>query len=351
MHPILPILSLSYLLMACSDAQVRFPTAQKDQEKLATESQVTIVQLTPEMVTDFSIPQNSAQPTTLPAVIPTEYRIGSGDLLAIFVFDHPELSVPTPESPSGFLVQADGTIAYPFIKSISAAGRSVGDLRQDITHRLAKFITDPQVDIRVVDFKSQRIVVGGQVKTPGSLPLGTTPLTLLEAVNGAGGLDTLADPQAIRVRRDNKSYTVDLEAFLAGTVSTNNPILKGGDLVSVPRMKVKEAYLLGEIRQPAAVDLSKDPINLTQAMTHQGGMEKGRADARGVFVFREIRGHLTVFQLDVTSPTGLLLGTKFDLAPRDVVYITTAPLQRWNDTISRLLPSVSAYNAAQTATN
>jgi polysaccharide export outer membrane protein len=123
--------------------------------------------------------------------------------------------------------------------------------------------------------------------------------------------------------------------------------LAAGDLVAVPRTLVKEAYVLGEINAAAAVDLSRDTITLTQAITRQGGLQQNRADARGVFVFRAVGKDMTVYQLDVSSPTGLLLGTQFELEVRDVVYITTSPLQRWNDTISRLLPTVSAYSTAQ----
>ena len=53
---------------------------------------------------------------------------------------------------------------------------------------------------------------------------------------------------------------------------------------------------------------------------------------------------MTVFQLETSSPTGLLLGTRFVLEPGDVVYVTRNPLQRWNDTISKLLPTVQATN-------
>jgi polysaccharide export outer membrane protein len=172
---------------------------------------------------------------------------------------------------------------------------------------------------------------------------------LLDAINEAGGMAADADARAVTVRRDGKLYTVDLAAFMTGEMVHNNPKLASGDLVSVPRLKVAEAYVLGEINA-AAVDLSKDTISLTQAITRQGGLSQNRADARGVFVFRAQGNAMTVYQLDVSSPTGLLLGTQFELEVRDVVYITTAPLQRWNDTISRLLPTVGAYSTAQNLT-
>ena len=67
-----------------------------------------------------------------------------------------------------------------------------------------------------------------------------------------------------------------------------------------------------------------------------------RADARGVFVFRETPPNTTVLQLETESPTGWLLGARFALAPGDVIYVVSSPAQRWNDIIARILPTVSA---------
>lgn len=216
-----------------------------------------------------------------------------------------------------------------------------------MTERLSKFFPDPQVDVRITGFNSQRVVVGGEVGRPTTQSIRTTPLTLLEAINEAGGLGDDADARNITVRRDGKSHRVDLEGFLTGGMAGNNPYLKGGDVVSVPRRKTREAFLLGEIVKPATVDLSEEAVSLTQALTRQGGINEARADARGVFVFRDVGGRMTVYQLDTSTPTALLLGTRFALHPMDVVYVTKSPLQRWNDTISRVLPTVTAARTAQ----
>ena len=92
-------------------------------------------------------------------------------------------------------------------------------------------------------------------------------------------------------------------------------------------------------------------MTLTQALTRQGGVDGLRADARGVFVFRSVGAQMMVFQLETASPVGLLLGTRFVLEAGDVVYVSRSPLQRWNDTISRLLPTVQATAAANSIGN
>ena len=334
------------LVVACTDGAVTFPTSQKSQEKVAADTHVTIVRITQDNIASFAKPHGGPEATKLASAKVGEYKIGPGDVLSIYVFDHPELAVPSATPGAGFMVKSDGSLTFPFLNTIPAAGKTVEDLRDEMTQGLSKYFPAPQVDIRVLAFNSQSVVVTGEVNHPGTLALDTKPLTLLDAINAAGGMDADADARAITVRRGGKLYNVDLAAFMTGDMAHNNPTLAAGDLVAVPRVKVMEAYVLGEIHA-AAVDLSKDTISLTQAITRQGGLTLNRADARGVFVFRAQGQAMTVYQLDVSSPTGLLLGTQFELDVRDVVYITTAPLQRWNDTISRLLPTVGAYSTAQ----
>jgi len=334
------------LLLGCTDGAITFPTTQPSQDRVAAQTHVTIVRITQDNIASFSKPHGGPAQTQLSSAKSGEYKIGPGDVLSIYVFDHPELTVPSLQPGAGFVVKTDGTLAYPFLNTIPAAGKTVEELRADMTTGLTKYFPAPQVDIRVLTFNAHQVVVIGEVGHPGTLSLDTKPMTLLDAINAAGGMAADADARAVTVRRAGKLYTVDLAAFMSGALAQNNPTLAAGDMVSVPRQKVAEAYVLGEIHA-AAIDLSKDTISLTQAITRQGGLTQNRADARGVFVFRANGDAMTVYQLDVSAPTGLLLGTQFELEVRDVVYITTSPLQRWNDTITRILPTVGAYNTAQ----
>lgn len=335
------LLALVLPLFGCADGEVRVPKAAVAQ---STDLPVTVIPLTTENVWEFSADPGTAQPTALPEVRSGEYRVGAGDVVSVFVFDQPEMSLPVGANGTsmGFLVQSDGTFSFPFLDNVTAAGRTTREIQRDMVERLATFIPSPQVDVRVMAFNSQRVVVGGEVEEPSTQSITTWPLTLLEAVNAAGGIKETADASRIIVRRRGVNYSVDLESFLEASMDRNNPILVGGDVVSVPRRRIAEAYILGEVSEPATIDLAKEAVNLTQAIARQGGLEEARADARGVFVFRADGAGATVYQLDLSSPVGLTLGSRFDLAPDDVVYVTRSPLQRWNDTISRILPSVSA---------
>ena len=340
-------LGAALALAGCSGSYVDFPVTPEGQRALAEE--LEIIPLDSTNIASFSQPARGYSGTSLPSGRNWSYLVGTGDILSVIVFDHPELTLPEganrSSAESGFRVQSDGTINYPFVGAVTARGRPPEQIRDDLAQRLATFIPDPQVDVRVAAFNSQGIVVSGEVNAPNRQPLTMVPLTLVEAINAAGGASDDADLRGVTVQRSGRVYPVDVEGFLRGGITQNNPVLRNGDVVSVPRRRAEEAYLLGEVARPNVIDLSLEPITLTQAVTRLGGLAAPRADMRGVFVFRMTNERPRVFQLDTSSPTGLLLGTRFVLEPGDVVYIVRSPLQRWNDTISRLLPSVQAIHA------
>ena len=345
----LSALTLTFALAACSDGFVNFPLTPEGQAELP--ENVEVIVLEPGNIGDFTLPARGHQTSRLPTGNGWTYHIGPGDILSIVVFNHIELTLPAgPErsaEESGFMVNPDGTFSYPYIGTVVARGRTMEDLRQELTQRLSFYIPDPQVQVRIAAYNSQAVVVSGEVRNPNRQRLTPVPLSLIEAVNAAGGLTERADPRSVSVLRGGQLYTVDLQGFMQGGITRNNPILRNGDIVTVPRRRAEEAYLLGEIGRTTTVDLSLEPVTLTQAITRAGGPVLPRADARGILVFRNHNQNIRVFQLDVSNPAGLLLGTMFVLEPGDVVYVLRSPLQRWNDTIARVVPTVNAIRAAQ----
>jgi polysaccharide biosynthesis/export protein len=355
MHRLILVLFV-FVLASCTDGFTTFPVTEEAQANV--DDNVTIIRLDETNIATFARPARGAQRASLRASSSWEYRVGTGDILDVIVFDHPELSLPAgpliqgqASGSTGFSVQANGTFFYPFIGQVDARGRAVQDIRAEIAERLAEYIPEPQVEVRVAQFNSQGVNVTGEVKGPNRQSLDTVGLTLLESISAAGGATERADLTRVSLQRGGQVYKIDLKAFTERGYAENNPLLRDGDIVNVPARKTEEVYLLGEIVQPDIVDVSVEQVSLTQAIARQGGINAPRADARGLFVFRIVDGQMTVYQLDTATPVGLLLGTQFLLQAGDVVYVTRSPLQRWNDTISRLLPTVQAANAANTLGN
>lgn len=349
---ILRFLALPVFLVvaACDTSRTSFPIEPGDTSAPAAAlgADVRVVQLTADTIAQYGgAPRVAAGSTTLPPTSGWTYRVGKGDILDIVVWDHPDLNMPAGERrtplEAGQRVQADGTFFYPYVGQVPADGLTPEAIRESLTLKLAEFITDPQVEVKVVGYNSQAVSVTGEVARPSRLPLNAQALTLLEAVDAAGGLSDEADAARVTVRRAGRLFTVDLERFLRDGTAANNPTLLHGDVINIPRLERKEAYLLGQIVKPSSIDLTTESVTLTQALTSVGGLREEDADARGIFVFRDHGPKsITVHQLDATNPVAFLIGTRFYLQPQDVIYVTTAPVPRWNQLIASLLPSLNA---------
>lgn len=326
-----------------------FPTDPDEQAELP--DNVNIVRVSSKNIGQFHKSNRYFRRASVPSVGEWNYTIGVGDIISVTVFEHPELSLNQTGSDNdklnGFEVQSDGSFFFPFVGEVQAAGQSVRDVRSELSQKLRAYINEPQVDVRLISFNSQSVVVSGEVETPNRQILTTVPLTMLQAVNAAGGWTEKADIGQITLRRNGKAYPVDLRGFLEANMAGNNPVLTSGDVVHVPERENQEAFVMGETVENVAVDVTSEVVSLTEAVNEAGGPATVRSDARGVFVFRQASNGMNVYQFDATTPEGWLLGTKFTLFPQDVVFITRSPLQHWNDTINQILPSVSAISTVE----
>lgn len=348
------VLMMGFIAGCASLSNTDFPVTEEEQADIAQDN-VNIVLLTPKNIASYTSSKSAWHPNAkLPrSTSPWQYFVGVGDVLSITVWDHPELTLPSgptrSQVESGSSVDASGKIFYPYINHIQVAGRQVSAIQSELTGKLSEFIPDPQIEVKVAAFNSQKVVVTGAVVRPTTMTISNIPLTLLEAVNGAGGLTPEADDTHVTVRRNGQTYYIHLQAFLSNGRPGGNPVLHGGDIVNVPEYKNNVAYVMGEVEQPGIVDLGRDGVNLTEALTISGGLRKERANAQGVFVFRANTKNngFDVFQLDATTPITFVLATKFALHPQDVVYVVTDPAAQWNDVITTILPSVQAIRTVQ----
>ena len=279
------------------------------------------------------------------------YRVGTGDLLRITIWEYPELTDPSGGEGGGLTVMPDGRIYFPYVGYIQAAGRTPGQIRDSLAAGLADYLPNPQVDVRVADFTSQRVVVTGAVSTPGTVVLTDTGLSLLEAILISGGASAEGDMSRVLLDRGGDLYALDLSGPDRGLSVSSNPALRAGDIVSVAQRESHQAYLFGEAGRVGEIELTGRKMTLTRALAQAGGLDQRRADVNGVFLFRQMGNVTRVGQLDLTSPAGYLVGERTDVAPGDVIYITTAPISRWNDLISQLLPSLGASSALTGALN
>ncbi|WP_136254417.1 polysaccharide export protein [Onishia niordana] len=277
------------------------------------------------------------------------YRIGPGDILDIIVYDHPELTIPSGEQRSaaeaGNLVRNDGSIFYPYIGQVQVEGKTLDEIRSLLTRRLAEYIAEPQVDVKVAAYRSKHVYVSGAVNKQGKLPLTTQPMTISDALSEAGGAAANANWHRAFLTRDGVEMPISLYALLRQGDQRENRLLRDGDVLHVASAENDGVAVMGQVLQPGNIALGNERMTLTDAISRVGGIDETRAEASGIFVIRHkpegSEQLATVYQLDVRNAAAFSLGQRFTLEPKDVVYVTTAPVARWNRVISLLLPTVN----------
>lgn len=320
-------------------------------------SNVKISTIDSGLITKLKDRQQRALPAKNQQPIVTEgydYLLGVGDVLSIGVWDHPELTIPAAVQRTaafdGFRIQADGTITYAYAANLPAAGKTIRELHQLLVEKLSKIIEKPQIDIKVVGYNSQRAYITGEVNKPGVYPITEIPLTLIDAINQAGGLNDRADWRTVTFVRDETAETIQLDDFYTKGDITQNRLLKHGDIIHVSRTDNQKVFVLGDVNNAGSIDINRYGLSLAEALSDVGGLKEQTANANGVFVLRKrpanAKGVIAdVYQLHAQNVVALVLADQFKLQPRDIVYVTTAPIARWNRLISLLVPSIEALES------
>lgn len=209
-----------------------------------------------------------------------DYVLGSGDLVHITVYDHPELQLETP-------IDEDGRIDFPLAGGVVIAGKSPGVAQRLIAESLEKggYIKQPQVNLLVKEYRSKQVSVLGHVNKPGKYPLEMTS-TVSDLLAQAGGVSLEGADELTLIRNeDGKPHHTRIDIgslFLEGQAGLNQQVV-GGDVIFVPRAPM--FYIYGEVRKPGAFRLEKN-MNVMQALSLGGGITP-RGTQRGIQIRRQ----------------------------------------------------------------
>jgi polysaccharide biosynthesis/export protein len=202
------------------------------------------------------IPLNSYQTvapssTTAPqAAVAADYLINPFDELRIDVFGEPDLSLTElPVSPTGRIVM-------PMVGEIKAEGRTAAELSNDIARALHRYLRNPQVAVNVTEFTSQKVTVGGAVRSPGAFPV-TRQVTLMEALAMGQGLSDYSKRGEILVfrRKDGQQYVARFDLNLIETGQAENPEILPGDIVVAGYSESRRLFADAIAVLPAAVGI------------------------------------------------------------------------------------------------
>ncbi|AQQ24555.1 MULTISPECIES: polysaccharide biosynthesis/export family protein [Burkholderia cepacia complex] len=284
---------------------------------------------------------------------PKAYVIGPGDVLNIVVWDHPELNLPTAQATNGdnigtnsvvagYTVDAGGNVQFAQAGLVHVAGLTEAEARAAVTRRLGEYVRKPQIVLRIQAYRSKRVYLDGEVRTPGLQIVNDMPMTLPEAIDRAGGFTAGADRSQVTVTRGGKTVNVSLPAMIAAGINPSNILLRDGDLVRVRPTSEAKVFVLGEVSRPATLTLTDGRISLGEALGETGGVSQYTSDARQIYVVRRGPGNRPqVYHLDGRAPASYALADQFPLERRDVVFVDASSLVRWSRVVNLLIPSAA----------
>lgn len=219
------------------------------------------------------------------------YRLGPNDVIRVQVFGEDDLTVEGK-------VGGDGRMNFPLLGPLQVGGRSVQELRDEVTTRLADgYIRDPKVAVYIIRYRN--VYISGEVKTPGAYPY-EEGLTVQKIISLAGGLTEKAEKHGIKVNR-----------LTEGRVSTTE--VYAGDLVlpddTVIVAPMERFYVTGEVMRPGSYSY-EEGLRVSKAITFAGGFTE-KADKGRIRATRVTGGRAEV--IVVTDETPLL--------PEDVLVV------------------------------
>ena len=291
---------------------------------------------------------------------PESYKVGSGDVLFIYVYGETErLSAALARGAAinpvfQKIVRDDGTIFYPNAGIIDVGGKTVEQIRLILTDALSNVLNNPQIDVSVSEFNSQKIILSGNFTNSGTIPVTSVPVTLSEAIAnakpfGVSGQKSLGDLTSIRFTRDGYTYDIDYEYLARNSQIQNYIFLKSGDVIHLPDNSLSQVHVIGEASNPVSINLTRKNIPLSAALAQAKGLNQTTAKGKEVYILRpkDYEGKPRIFKSDMSSPTGYLVAGEFNLQSQDIVFVSTAGVTSWARFINQVLPFTNFINSAE----
>ena len=308
-----------------------------------------------------------------------------------------------------YMVQDDGAIAIPDVGRISVMGLTLEEAENAIFQRLVAANLNPSFSVEIAELNSKRVSIGGAVKNPGIALIALTPLYLDEALAQVGGTTADPEFSLVRIYRDGTLYQVPLAALYSGGTLPRIRLVEGDSVfvdteydlakaesyfaqqiqlsqfrqqaraqalselqaeVSINRSALDEGrqnfrdqlefgavaqdyvYLTGEVANQSRFPLPFGTVaTLADALYANGGALTMTANPSQIYVLRGSSdprefSSLTALHLDASNAVNLILATRLELRPNDVIFVAEQPVTKWANVVNQITPTLISTTIA-----
>lgn len=270
-------------------------------------------------------------------------RIGQGDLLRVLLWESNQTGATLIDRAGldvSSRVEADGSITVPYAGRVAVAGRTPSQAERAIVSLLQRSAASPQASVLVAEDATNSVIVQGDVARPGRHPVTSGSRRLLDVLALAGGPRSPDFLTQVRVARGNASVASPLLKILSD--EARNLELAPGDRVLVT-VTDRRWYAFGAVSRNGEQPYNTVDMTLAQGLGRISGLQDGRANPEGLFIFRRQPAALTryllgsdapagkdptqvVYRVNMRDPGTFFLADSFRIRPQDVVYAANAPL-------------------------
>ena len=280
--------------------------------------------------------------------------ISAGDVVDVSIWEAPPaLLFGTASDISGLsgskevklpeqMVDNKGQITIPFVGKISVSGKTPEQVQTMIVKGLTKKANNPSAVVRIAKNNSADVTIVGEVTNSTRMPLTGKAERILDALAAAGGTKHPSSRISVQLNRRGQSVEMPFDAIIKDP--RQNVILQKGDVVSV-NYQTKSFTVLGATAKNTEIDFEAGGISLMQALARAGGLNDNRADARGVFIFRQESANIltpeqraalpmqlqyasevpVIYRLNLKEPINYIVAQNFAIKDKDLIYVSNAP--------------------------
>tara|TARA_B100002019_G_scaffold288471_1_gene302145 strand:- start:225 stop:1385 length:1161 start_codon:yes stop_codon:yes gene_type:complete len=270
-----------------------------------------------------------------------EYAIDTSDVISINLTD-------TDDIDGTYIVDPVGDLDLPFVGKINVKNLTLTETKEKLTTLLKQYYKSYDLQIKIEQFNSSKVYVLGAVRNQVTIDLDQKPIKLIDAAIQANYNPNSADKNFGNkglLRRDDKVYKIDINKIFESNDKKDNFFLKKNDVIFVDRNS-DALHVFGEVTKPGIYFPNMD-YSITELIS-SAGIGQLTADASNIYIIREDYNSflkLNIFKIDISNPINLVLGKRFKLKSKDIIYIPPTKLVKLNRVISLLLPQTDLFKS------